>query len=279
MKENVQTAWTADTLRSRIASGKRRYEACSPNPAEAEAYARGLEGMGSRRDALVMGMTPEVRRVAAAHFDTIRSVDINPAAIELYRDWLPPELAAKERVDRLDWNSAMAEPAGVDAVLGDGCLPNLPPEAQQRLLAAIFRHLRPGGRFITRQPCIPESLRTGHDLYPELVARFRSGELDADAFGAGLRLKGFLMSLWDAETGRLDNAAVFARLDAMAQEGLLTGAEYAIANRFRFSGPNWIFTREKWELMLVDAGFSFERRELRGRDWYPYYAPYYCFKR
>lgn len=269
--------WDTETFRRRIAvGGGVRHEACSPNAEEVRAYAGCLPDSMEAVHAVVLGMTPELRRLAAAHFKTFSSVDQSTAAIDIFRDWLPPGSASRETILCSDWISALAERGRANAIFADGCLPNLPPDSQDELLACIRRHLRPGGRFVTRQPCYPQELFDGIDLAGELIRCFRSGEMDAPAFALGLRLKGFLASCYDAPSGRLDNASVYAKVDAMLATGELLHEEYEIAQIALFSGTNWIFRIEAWERRLDRAGFRYRRVELKGRDWYSYYPVYCC---
>lgn len=100
-------AWDTDTLKARIAnqSGRERHLGGSPDGREIALYARLACTATQRQTACCLGMTPELRRELAEHFDQLISVDQNPAAIALYADWLPTERRGKEQIIHGDWPS------------------------------------------------------------------------------------------------------------------------------------------------------------------------------
>lgn len=275
MNHPATDSWDADTLRRRVAGAGVRHAAGSPSGCELAAYAAALDGLPAGGTAVVLGMTPELRTLAAARFARVVSIDRNPAAIALYADWLPAEARARERIVEAGWEAGLDGLAEAPTcVLADGALPNLAPAAQEALLRLLAERLAPGGRLVTRQPVIPPELETGTDLWPALCAAFRSGAIGADALGLGLRITGFLASHWRADDGRLDNAAVYAALDALRAGGRLTGAEHAAAGRFRFAGPNWILRRADWEGLAERCGLRTLGRRAGPEAWHPWYPVY-----
>jgi SAM-dependent methyltransferase len=151
------TGWDEGTLRLRIADERDRvrHAAGSPDATEIAAYARAL-GRVARGRAVVLGMTPELRRLAARTFAEVVAVDVSSEAIALYGEWLTPAERRGERVVRGDWMDLERLLDGrVDAVLGDGVFGNLPDAAAHAaLLGRSLRHppradaarLRPCGR-------------------------------------------------------------------------------------------------------------------------------------
>jgi hypothetical protein len=120
--------WDPITLRARIedGSGRRRYAGGSPDETEIAAYATALPSHLQDGTALILGMTPELRRLALRGYRSIVSVDINPQAIALYRDWIEPPDPLRERIVQADWMTladVVAMP--VQAVLGDGVFGNV----------------------------------------------------------------------------------------------------------------------------------------------------------
>jgi hypothetical protein len=275
----VSTGWDTAALQARIADHERRvrHPAGSPDAAEIAAYDRGLGG-GARGRAVVLGMTPELRRLATRTFADVVSVDVSSEAIAVYGDWLTPAERTRERVVRAHW---LALPhlldGSVDAVLGDGVFGNLPDVAAHAELLAVVRGvLAPAGRFVTRHALIPRAFDATPHTQHVLLQRHRAGELDEAEFGFGVRLLGHHDCCYDPSTGSLDNARLFAEVARDHARGLLTDAEHAAIRRYTFAGRNCILGQETWEALLGDAGFAFRTVPLQGRAWYAYYPVFVC---
>lgn len=276
----VKHSWDHATLTARIADGKekRRHAAGSPNPTEIAAYARGIALPRHHGRALVMGMTPELRRLALQSYRQVISLDRNPEAVRVYRDWIDPSDAPREQIVLGDWR-ALADhlPCRVNTALGDGIFANLS-EADEHLLLLrlIGRSLEVEGKLVTRLTVIPEGFEAADYTPDDLTARYRRGELDDAEFGFALRKMSLLDRYYDPATYVLDNAAIFADLDQRHQRGELSDGERAAAWRYHFAGPNILLPQEKWEDLLSEAGFEFRIQRCHGKHWYTYYLVYEC---
>ncbi|MGF1449326.1 MAG: class I SAM-dependent methyltransferase [Opitutales bacterium] len=270
--------WSASTLARRIASGglKQRHAAGSPGPEEVEAYARGLPEGLAEGSALVLGMTPELRNLAASRAAQTVAIDRNAEAVALYRDWLDPRYADRERIVESGWFELATQvipEAPFHAILGDGIFANTPDRAAHLDLLQLFKAvLAPGGRMIFRKALAWEGQPSQDAAW--LIEQYRAGAIDAAAFGLGMRLTGFLNAHYDRATSMLDNAALFAAIAELADTGGLTEAEFAATQRYYFDGNNCLLTRPDWEAVLREAGMQFRVHPLEGRLWYAYYPVY-----
>ncbi len=273
------TEWDPATLQARISDGARRlrHPGGSPDPVEIAAYAAAIPAE-ARGTALVLGMTPELRALAAARFERVVSVEMNPAAVALYRDWLDPEARARETIVERDWLAG--ERLGDDpvaVVLGDGVFGNLPDlAAHHRLLRIIRASLRPGGRFVTRMAMIPDGFDPARHTCDRLIARYRAGEYDAAEFGFGMRIVGHYATCYDPATATLDNARLFAACAARRAAGGLPAAEEAAIRRYYYGGTNRIVSQAFWEAALAGCGYRFRPHRCHGKAWYDYYVVYEC---
>lgn len=271
--------WGDESLRARIADPSRRlrHPAGSPDATEVAAYAAALP-VGIPGPIVVLGMTPELRALAARRAERTIAVDVSERAIALYGGWLTPAERALETVVLADWRrlaDIVDEPAA--AVIADGAFGNLPDEdAHAELLATIRAVLSPEGRFVTRHALIPRGVRLADHSADALLARFRAGEIDEAEFGFGTRLLGHHACCYDPRSGRLDNAKLFAEVDAARERGDLTAAEHAAICRYRFDGDNCILDQDRWERLLSECELRFSSADLRGREWYSYYPVYRC---
>lgn len=268
--------WDAATLQARVSDPARRtrHVAASPDPTEVAAYADALTGVPART-AVVLGMTPELRAMAATRFEHVAAVDVNPAAIALYGPWVDGTTETVVDGDWLELEAHVPEP--VDAVLGDGVFGNLPDLAAHRcLLDAIAAVLRPGGVLVTRQAIVPTAYDRAADGAAGLLARHRRGTLDPAEFGFGVRILGHRACCYDEDAQRLHNRPLFAEVAAQHARGELTDAEHAAIVRYAFDGENALLREEAWETLLRDSGWEFTRAPLSGRDWYRYYPVYRC---
>ena len=267
--------WTEAELRARIdrTGARTRYPGGSPDPLEVAQYENMLpEGS---EIGIVLGMTPELRNLAARNCKTLASIDSSAAAIELYRDWMGPEYVTLEQIHQTDWFSLSTVcGTGAGFILGDGVFGNVLPLAEYGSLLCVIRDaLLPTGRFITRQCLVPEDALPRRDA---LIAEFRSGAIDAAGFGLGLRMHGYLDSAYDPASSSLDNSEVFRRIESDYASGGLSQQEHAIVHRYYFGGRNSLPTQKAWETILQEAGFAFERASLEGKNWYSWYPIYCC---
>ncbi len=87
-KDTSLNKWDEQALTSRIENPKshKRFEAGSPNEVEIRAYKAAILNPDQNGEALVLGMTPELRQLALNSFTRVISVDINSKAIPIYKD-------------------------------------------------------------------------------------------------------------------------------------------------------------------------------------------------
>ena len=274
-----ESYWSRATLESRIADAgaRRRHAGGSPDANEIAAYAAGLP-RHSPGSAVGLGMTPELRALALAHFARVISVDINLESIALYRDWIAPDDRKRETILAGNWFEVpRVVGAPVSVVLADGVFGNLPDrDAHARLLGAIAAALESGGAFVTRMALIPDGFNAAEHRADRLLARFRAGELDEAEFGFGMRLVGHYESCYDARTCWLDNARLFAGCAARHAAGELSDNEWQAMRRYYYGGRNCIIAQREWEDMLARGGWSFQLRRCEGKAWYEYYPVYAC---
>jgi SAM-dependent methyltransferase len=277
--------WNLNTLKARIASrtGRSRFEAASPDEPEVQQYRRYLlDATGaterSRRQVVVLGMTPELRRMAAAVGCRLVSVDSNHDAIRLFRDWMPDDKQGNEEIICCDWSDLPEHlHSDIAAVLGDGVFGNvLTVAGHTALLQALGRVLRRDGVLIVRQAMIPEAFCMEEHEASHLLESFRAAKISAPDFGMGMRLWGSFGRAYNARTQLLDNGIVFARYRDWLERGKLTVYEYDILMRYYYGGKNMLLPQRDWEALLTGAGFSHVCKPLSGRKWYEYYPIYAC---
>lgn len=274
----VKSDWNTEVVNARIMnrSDKQRYAAGSPDPREVDVYAACLSGDSTL--GVVLGMTPELRNMAARHCEKLISVDRSEAAIAIYKDWLAPVLRHKEQVVHGDWNtlgSVLQEPP--DFILGDGIFGNVVPlNGYSDLLCSIRSTLSRNGCFVTRHCLMPGAVLDNPDHRLELLEKFRRNLIDEAGFGLSMRLQGYVDIAYDRNNFVLDNAKVFSAVEKDRESGLISFSEYHIIRRYLFSGLNTIPTERVWEGLLNGAGFRFERLNCQGKYWYDYYPIYVC---
>lgn len=274
--------WSAATVASRIedASKHRRFEGGSPNPEEVAAYARHFPNpeLCGQSTAVILGMTPELRRLAAENFARVVSIDRGKAAIDAYGDWLPTELAARETIYSADWSQlryidwSVLPP--VRAVLGDGIFGNLLSIQAHRDLLLGLCTLFPHAILVIRKALALEAGASDAGVLDALRAAFRAEQIDAAEFGFSVRLQGFLNSHYDANSALLDNASLFRECDRLTTEGFFDPSEAAAIAHYRFEGRNCLLTAERWEALLTELSLSFVKTQLLGKRWYAYYPLY-----
>jgi hypothetical protein len=279
----LKDEWTTNALASRIKdAGKRqRFEAGSPNETEIAAYALDLPGTFSMKAAVILGMTPELRLLAANRFHRVICIDRSCGAIELYRDWVRKEDGKPEEIIHADWlDLPKLLKTPVAAILADGVFGNLlTVDEHLRLLDCVRSSLSPNGRFITRKAVIPEGFVPEENDRKNLVKQFRGGVLGEAEFGFGMRLLGHYHCCYDSKTYLLDNKKLFFECDEDLRAGRLTEHELALIRRYYFEGKNCIVPQKLWERLLAECGFEFKIHICRGRAWYQYYEVYSCVVR
>jgi hypothetical protein len=269
--------WNSRALTARIEDARlrRRHSGGSPDAAEIAAYEKALPGTLASGSALVLGITPELRRFAARRANSVVTVERSSEAIALYGGWLDPGECAKERIVLGDWFglrlSELPE-APFAAVMGDGVFGNLKDLAEHRKLLKT-----PEGRFITRKAlAVTGADRNGRGA-DDLIAQLRRGDIDLAEFGFGMRMTGFLHAYYDEKTYELDNASIFRHCEGLRARGVLTEQKHAAIKRYYFGGKNCIVPREVWERCLSECGFSYRALSLEGKLWYAYYPVYECW--
>lgn len=252
--------WTPEIYQSRIddSAVRRRHAAGSPSGLEIQAYLAACDGLPEHGRVLVLGMTPELRTMAARRFESVVSVDASEVAIGLFADWLPEELRARERLVHGDWcDIPRMDLGGVDVVLGDGIVGNLAGyQDTVELLSQLRGILVPGGRCVMRNVIVPGGLDSGVFESASLLDRFRRGVIDDAEFGFCSRMMGFRDAAYDEVRETLDNAVVYARLDDMRSRGLLEAREWDALQRYRFLGRNYFPREDTWHGILAAAGFG-----------------------
>ncbi len=271
--------WDEVTLRARIADGRlrTRFPGASPDGSEIAIYEQAVSSLASAGHALVLGMTPELRQMAGRRFDRLTSVDSNALAIDLYCDWVDPDLS--ESIVCEDWRSFLRRnPASFSVVLGDGIFGNVAGEAEcTELVGLIARSLRPNGRFVTRMALVPDDFRPVDWRFAALLQQFRQGKIDNAEFGLTARLFGFFETAYDESTSVLDNRQVYAAVDVAAAAGDISAAELEVLRAFSYSGRNFLPGQREWESILESEGIAFRESSLHGKLWHDYYPVYECF--
>jgi hypothetical protein len=279
------TQWDDQALQARIKrAAQERYAAGSPDEREITVYraalVRALQGETQDRKVLILGMTPELRRLSADLGCAAVCVDVNPRSIVVYRNWLTPEQRRRETVIQADWLKLdRLLPQPFDAILGDGLFGNLLTlEAHRRLLDNMRHSLTPGGAVIQRNILVPCGFDPRAHNADALLRAFRAGAINDEEFGFGMRMWGCFDAAYDPDTLLLDNKQVYDTYQVWLDGGRLTPSEHALIQRYYFAGRNLIPGEALWERLLAEAGFRFERLPLAGRQWYGYY-PIYCCRR
>lgn len=278
------SGWNRKTLEARIRiAGQERYAAGSPDPAELCVYRKLLLKRIAGRDegttsALVLGMTPELRRLAVNSKCRLTSIDINPSSIELYRNWLTEDQQSRECIIEGNWlELTRLLDSRVDVILGDGIFGNLPDIASHRkLLPILAESIKPDGIVILRKILVPQAMDVSEYDAATLLDDFRSNRITTEEFAFGMRIWGCFSKAYDADRLLLDNHIVFETYDHWLAQGYLTESEHSLIQRYYFGGKNLLPPQAVWEELLTDAGFAFERQPLAGRTWYQYYPIYAC---
>jgi SAM-dependent methyltransferase len=223
-------------------------------------------------------MTPELRVMALDQYEKVISIDINPAAIDIYKDWIPGDLQHREQVIEANWLDVLGEDLPqADVILGDGVFGNLPDiQTHHELLDSIKRNLKQGGQLITRKFTVPGSPSDWQEYPGQLRQQYSEGRIDGSEFGFAMRLLGHLACCYDQDTAILDCGQVYREADEELRSGQLTARMREEMEQFFFSGSNCLVTDKAWEEMLTWHSIPFEIMECSGKHWYSYYRVYSC---
>ena len=280
MTRPLSNQWDRESLRARISDeqSQRRFEAGSPNETEIAAFKAALRCDCRAGDCVVLGMTPELRRLAAESFAGVFTVDHNRQAIDIYSRWLEQSHRAVETIINGNWLDLPAHLDGpVSAILGDGVFGNLADVDQHRsLLDSVASALLPGGCFITRKVMIARDFNPEQHTAEMIIERFRNGLIAESEFGFDMRILGCYRDCYDQATFTLDNAEVFRRCEQLLGDGMITEQEHSFIRRYYFPGDNCIVPQDLWETMLREHNFEFSVANCSGRSWYRYYKIYKC---
>lgn len=283
-----KTFWDIEAYHARIADCQKkiRHEAGSPNAEEIECYGfylragfNRVEGQNSRKNIAVLGMTPELRRLAHGLNCDVTCIDIFPEAISLFRDWISEEHQDSEKIIQGKWSElANLLDVQVDAIVGDGVFGNILSIPESRHHLQVFKKsLIDKGFLVLRKIIIPKEFPLNEHRADVLLQRFRAGDITEAEFGFGMRIFGSHAEAYDRDSYILDNGVVFRKYLRWYEKGLLSDREYAAIRSYYFKGQNLVLPQELWENMLREEGYSFQLTMLTGRMWYQYYPIYCCF--
>lgn len=108
----------------------------------------------SKRTALILGVTPEIREPLAKLTYTVTCIDINKEMIQAMNSLLKVR-NPKETIVNENWLTNSLPDNSFDIVLGDAVLPNVSWEDRETLLLQIKRVMKQKGLYITRAFCVP----------------------------------------------------------------------------------------------------------------------------
>lgn len=271
-----------DAFSSRIDSREKlkRFSAGSPDRQEIDAYASATLTCPDRKTAIVLGMTPEIRKMATGLFDSIISVDNSSQAISIYAEWLTDSEREKESILKTNWfNLKKYISSQISVIYGDGVFGNLPDiDHHKKLLQLLYEILQETGCLIVRKILIPRNFDPPEESFNQYLHKFRSGIIDHAEFGFGSRILGHYSSCFNPLSYSLDNRKIYAELDDHYKYGRITAEELKAVNRYYFAGNNCILPENVWENLLTENGFSYTIISCSGKDWYRYYKIYRCCK-
>lgn len=120
------------------------------------------------REALLLGVTPELARLLVELGARLTAVDNNAAMIRAH--W-PAEGHPRARVVLGDWRELPAEDGCFHAVAGDGFTTVLPNAVElRRALAQVRRVMKPGARLVLRHYLRPETPEPSEAVFTDLLA-------------------------------------------------------------------------------------------------------------
>jgi SAM-dependent methyltransferase len=141
----------------------------SDDTAVVERVAAELAAEGGALNAVMLGVTPETAGCAWPAGTRLRAFDGSP---EMLRNlWPAPGTPAGATAEIADWAALPLATGEADLVTADNSLAVVYwPEPVQSVVAEIRRVLRPGGRFVLRQPMLPDEPETLAEILDDLFA-------------------------------------------------------------------------------------------------------------
>ena len=124
-------------------------------------------------EALVLGVTPEIRKSLAELSYNVTCIDINKEMILAMNSVLETK-DLNESIINENWLDNSLKDNSFDIVLGDAVLPNVSWEEREELILEVKRVLKPKGLFITRAFCVPKK-KSPKDV-DELLKKFSTKE-------------------------------------------------------------------------------------------------------
>lgn len=276
----MESKWDRQTYLARIQDQKsrKRYPAASPDEIDIANYEVAIKSNRGFGVALVLGMTPELRKLASRHFQRVLCAERDTGAIGLFREWLDESAREREEIIQTDWmdlNEHVHE--RVNAILGDGVFGNLTDISGHRRLLLMLRELLDiNGRLVTRMALIPRGFDPKRHTSGELIRRFRERSIDDAEFGFGMRLVGHYGCCYDRMSFTLDNVKLFTECDRDYTLGKISQREHEAIRRYYYAGNNCILTQDAWEALLDDTGFTYRLHKSTGKEWRNYYIVYEC---
>lgn len=113
---------------------------------------------GHSQNALVLGVTPELREILFQLGFHTTCIDISLDMMLAMNDLLTVQ-DPRDVLVRANWLDNPLRDGQYSVVLGDAVLPNIPYTDRRRMMKEVHRLLAPGGFFVTRAFCAPESTR------------------------------------------------------------------------------------------------------------------------
>jgi len=124
----------------------------------------------SRRDAILLGVTPEIATMTWPAGTRLIAIDSSPGMID--RVWPRDRLTIPAEARHGDWRDLPLAGASADIVLGDGCFSMLATEEDyRRMCLEVRRVLRPDGYFIIRLFVRPRRREDIAVIWENLLAR------------------------------------------------------------------------------------------------------------
>jgi hypothetical protein len=181
-----------------------------PSAGDIRNYLAALRPLKPRK-VLILGSTPELRRLAASLGARATVVDLSDNMLREMGKLLPPRARAGEKRLRADWLRAPLGVSEYDAVLGDLSLRLVEPRRQPALLRRLRACLKSSGRFITRVHFVNHSL-PGRPALGIFRRTMRTARRSGNPFYLPLLIRS---RLFDAGTWRRD----MLKLCALARAG------------------------------------------------------------
>src|SRR3989338_6360026 len=148
-----------------------------------DAYRSFLDKSPHAGTAIVLGCTPDVRKIAAQYFQRVLVIDFSPSMLRESSKLLDAETLAREEHLVASWSEIenLCSKASADVVLGDSIFKQLDPTMLPKMLEGIAFALKPDGAFITRVRLEDRTRRPRPiaDTMREYLADSRAGQHNA----------------------------------------------------------------------------------------------------